>query len=99
MEDSRRKPYVEKFVKDINANDFKIAVSGVIVNKTENSFLLDDGTGQVRVASANVPGHEYLRVFGKIMPMEDGFEIQAEIIQDLSKINKGLHKKVKSLLN
>lgn len=95
----KRKPYIEKFIKDISVSDFKVSVSGVIVSKTENSFLLDDSTGQIRISSTTIPNFEYLRVFGKIMPLETGLELEAEITQDLSKIDKVIYKKVKELLS
>ena len=98
-EQFKRKPYTEKFIKDISVQDFKVAVSGVIVNKSDNSFLLDDGTGQIAVSSTLIPDFQYLRVFGKILPLESGFEIQSEVMQDLSKIDKGIHKKLKELLS
>ncbi|MDP4012487.1 MAG: hypothetical protein Q8R00_02675 [Candidatus Nanoarchaeia archaeon] len=95
----KRKPYIEKFVKDLSIQDFKVSVSGIIVTKSNNSFLLDDGTGQIQVIAANIPDFEYIRVFGKLLPTEAGFEIDSEIIQDLSKIDKTLYKKVKELLS
>ena len=97
--DERRRAFAEKFIKELNRNDFKVSVSGIIVDKTGDSFLLDDGTGQVRIVSQQIPNYSYLRVFGKIMPVEDGFEIQSDIIQDLGAINKNVHKKVKTLLS
>lgn len=98
-EQFKRKPYTEKFIKDISVQDFKVAVSGVIVNKSDNSFLLDDGTGQIAVSSILIPDYQYLRVFGKVSPLESGFEIQSEAMQDLSKIDKVIHKKIKELLS
>ena len=98
-EQFKRKPYAEKFIKDISIKDFKVAVSGVIVNKSEKSFLLDDGTGQIAVSSSTVPDYQYIRVFGKVLPLENGFELQSEIIQDLSKIDKAIHRKIKELLS
>lgn len=98
-EQFKRKPYLEKFIKDISVKDFKVSVSGVLVNKSENSFLLDDGTGQIAVSSVVIPNYEYVRVFGKIIPLETGFELQSEIVQDLSKIDKAIHRKVKELLS
>lgn len=98
-EQFKRKPYVEKFIKDVTVKDYKVAVSGVIVNRSENSFLLDDGTGQLAVISTTIPNYEYTRVFGKVLPLETGFELQSEIIQDLSKIDKAIHRKVKELLS
>jgi len=97
MEPFRRKPYVEKFIKDLKPIDFRVALSGIIVNKAEASFLLDDGTAQIRVNSDTIPSHGYLRVFGTLSNTQEGLELQSEIIQDLSKIDKKLHKKVKTL--
>ena len=100
MEDKfKRKPYLEKFVKDLSISDFKVSVSGIIVSKSESSFLLDDGTGQIQISAKEIPNFEYLRVFGKVMPLESGLEIDSEIIQDLSKIDKTIYKKVKELLS
>lgn len=101
MENVFQQPFKEKFIKDLSETDFKVAVSGVIVSKNENTFLLDDSTGQITVSIINqgIPSYEYLRVFGKIMPYENGLELQAEIIQDLSKIDKEMHKKVKEVLS
>jgi hypothetical protein len=98
MEQDYRKPYAEKFVKDIDKNDFKIAISGTVVSKSEKSFLLDDGTGQVNIASENILEVDYVRVFGRIIPYEEGMEIQADVIQDLSKIDKQMHKKLKEVM-
>ncbi|MEK6904394.1 MAG: hypothetical protein AABW87_02255 [Nanoarchaeota archaeon] len=94
-----RKPYAEKFIRDLKNEDFKVALSGTIINKTENDFFLDDGTGQIRCIYANVSEYEYVRIFGTLMPLPDGFELQGEIIQDLSKIDKQLHKRLKEALS
>ena len=96
--DIQIKPFAEKFVKDLKIEDLKVAVSGIIVNRTENSFLLDDGTGQIRVIGENLPVYEYVRIFGNLTNLDEGLVLQAEIVQDLSKIDKNLHKKIKSML-
>ncbi|MBI2109978.1 hypothetical protein HYT58_02280 [Candidatus Woesearchaeota archaeon] len=49
MENSFQQPFKERFIKNITIEDFKVVVSGVIVSKNENSFLLDDGTGQITI--------------------------------------------------
>lgn len=95
----KRFPAIEKEIKDITKEDIRVAVSGVIVNKNQNSFLLDDSTGQILVISETIPNYNYLRVFGRIIPIEDHLELQAEFIQDLSNINKKIHKKIKELQN
>ena len=96
--DNHRKPFVEKFIKDLKTEDLKVALSGVIVDKTTNSFLIDDGTGQIRILSEEVPHHEYVRAYGNLINLDDERVLQAEIVQDLSKIDKLLHKKIKELM-
>ncbi len=92
-------PYKEKQIKDISEYDINVAVSGVIVNKNKNTFILDDGTSQATIYSENIPEYKYVRIFGRVIPFENGFEIQAQIIQDLSLINKDLYGKYKKFLN
>lgn len=96
--DIRVEPFKEKFIKDIKFEDYKVAVSGSVVNRKERSFFLDDGTGQILVISDEVPQYDFVKVFGRLIPYEDHYELQAEILQDLSKVDKELLKKVKELL-
>jgi hypothetical protein len=92
-------PYKEKLIKDVSEYDINVAVSGVIINKAKTSFILDDGSSQVSIFSENIPDFSYVRVFGQVLPFENGFEIQAQIIQDLSLIDKELYTKYKKFLN
>lgn len=99
MEPIRTFPYVEKNIKDLDKQDIKIAISGIIINKEEESLILDDGTGQINVyISTDLPINTYIRILGRLLPFENGFELQGDIIQDFSKIDKLLYRKVKSLL-
>jgi len=96
MDVFRRNPYREKEIKNISKKDILISVSGVVVNKGESSFMIDDGSGQVAVLyDKSVNEGDYVRVLG--MVIGDG-EIKAEIVQDLNKIDKKLHRKVIKLL-
>ena len=42
----------------------------------------------------NVPDAKYVRVFGRVIPYQEGLQVQADIIQDLSNINYELYKKM-----
>ena len=39
-----------------------------------------------------------VRVFGRVIPVENGFEMQGEIVQDMSQLDIELHRKVESAL-
>ena len=95
--DPRKQPFKEKLIKNIKKDDFKVAVSGFIVNKKENAFVLDDGSGEILVISQEMPKEDFVKVFGIIMPIDDGLELQAEIIKDYSNVDKNLLKRVKEL--
>lgn len=98
----RRQPSIEKQIKDLTKDDVRVAITGLVISKNENSFFLDDGTSQIPVSVQDSEkmrkAKGYVRVFGRLMPFEEGFELQGEIIQDFSKIDKALHKKVRELL-
>ena len=92
-------PYKEKLIKELSEYDINVAISGIIVNRGKNTFILDDGTSQVSIYSENIPDYAYVRVFGRVIPFENDLEIQAQIIQDLSLIDKDLYNKYKKFLN
>jgi len=96
-----RDPYVEKQINSINEVDTNLAISGVIISRTGSSFVMDDGTGQLVVLADDLEIIEdkYIRVFGRLIYHGDSFELQADIIQDLSKIDTFLYNKVKKLFN
>ncbi|MBS3108460.1 hypothetical protein J4409_01170 [Candidatus Woesearchaeota archaeon] len=88
--------YSEKLIKDVNENDKKVAISGVIISKEENSVVIDDGSSKIAIFfdQMNVPDAKYVRVFGRVIPYQEGLQVQADIIQDLSNINYELYKKM-----
>ena len=90
--------FKEKYINNLSKDDFNVAVAGMVVNKQDNSFILDDGTGQVMVYSNNDVNGDFVRVFGRVNTMDNNLHVQGFIIQDISKVDKFLYKKVKDLL-
>jgi len=98
--------YIKRNIPEINPEvDLKIKVLGFVVDKKENTFVIDDGSGKVKVfvdessLLDNININQLIRVFGSTLPTEDGFEIKADAIQDLSNLNINLYKKVEELYN
>ena len=104
MADLKRAPFKEKFIKNLDFADFKVAVSGALVSKQENGFLLGDGTGEVYVNTTSLERpvvfneKDIVKVFGRLTPYENGFELQAEIVQDLKKVDMEALTKIKEAL-
>jgi len=82
-----------------------VKILGFVVDKKENTLMVDDGSGKVRVfvdetsLLDNININQLIRVFGSTLPTEDGFEIKVDAIQDLSNLNINLYKKVEELYN
>lgn len=94
---NRTLPYREKLIKDISKDDVKVCISGLIINKNPGNIILDDSTGQITVnIETNLDLNSFVRVFGRVMPYNN-MEIYGEIIQDFSKIDKFLYRKVQQL--
>lgn len=104
MTDLRKTAFKEKFIKDLDFSDFKIAVSGTVVSIRENGFLLGDGSGEVYVNTSEMEAKsdrkekDVLKVMGRIVPYENGFEIQADIIRNITGVDLGALKRIKEAL-
>ena len=98
MEDSQEPvPARETVVANIvPGQDSRIALIGTIVGKDAEttSFQLDDGTGVITVLLSSeslfekIPLGMFARVIGLLLPLGDDFELRAEVIQDMSGLDK-----------
>ena len=93
----RRMPSVERRISGIKPEDIRITVIGTVIDKQGNKIVLDDGTGKIEAIfeePVKTNMNSMIRVFGRVIPIEDGFELQGEIIQDMSQLDFELYKKV-----
>lgn len=95
----RRMPASEKNVADIGKDDVRVRLLGTVIDKKDNVVVMDDGTGKINVVFEEPVKSESksVRVFGRVMPAEKGFEIQGEILQEMDEIDLELYKKVKEI--
>jgi hypothetical protein len=96
----RRLPSAERDIADIRSGDIRISVTGTVIDIKDTRLVLDDGTGKIDVSFDSPPEAEInqlVRIFGRVIPLEKGFELQADVIQDMSKLDLELRKKVKGL--
>ena len=100
MEFQRRLPAKARKISDIKPEDIRVGITGTIIGKQGNVIVLDDGSGKVN-ASFEEPikfgENQLVRVFGRVMPLESGVEIQGEIIQDMKGLDLELKKRVEKL--
>jgi len=96
----RRMPAYEKKIAEISKNDIRVRLLGTVIDSRENIVVIDDGTGKINVTFADpvdVKANKLIRVIGRVMPSEDGFEIEGEILQDMSGIDVALYRKTVDL--
>jgi len=93
MVDFKVEPAVKRRINEINPNlDSRVSLIGRIIDVKEGLLILDDGTGKINInLPEDIPKPQLMvgmlvRIFGFVIPSEP-VEIQAEIIQDLSKLN------------
>jgi uncharacterized protein YdeI (BOF family) len=94
----RRIPSVERRITDIMAEDMRVSLIGTIIDKQEDSIILDDGTGKITIGFGNpveIETDQIVRVFGRVIPLEQGFELQGEILQDMRGISMDLLKRLR----
>jgi molybdate-binding protein len=95
--------YLPKKISDIDSNDTRIRITGIVIEITDNNILIDDGSGSIRVSVnspellENISINSLIRIYGLVVPAENGFEIRANIIQDLSDLDINLFKKTQEV--
>ena|SRR3989344_3470333 len=95
-------PYAETRIKDLELMQGKVSLSGILVNIGEDSLIIDDGTGQATIIvdpekAAEFALNTLVRVLG-IKASHGDAAISAEIIQDLTGIDKYLYNNIRNKL-
>ncbi len=96
----RIKPARPRKISEIKISDERVRVVGLVVDKKETEFVLDDGTGHLTVIfddPVEVGGLKVgskVRVFGTPLSVSGSNELHAEIIQMMDELDLGLYNKV-----
>ena len=88
--------YKQKQISEVNSNDSRVSIIGNVIGVSENSFVLDDGTGKIEIISdMQVEKNKLVRVFCSVIEEK----LKADIVQDMKSLDMTLFKKVKELYN
>jgi len=96
----KRFPTIEKKISEIGPEDVRVAIIGTVVDKGEGKIVIDDGSGSIAVFlddGKNLETGKFLRIVGRVN--KDDLSINAEAVQDFSKFNLDLYKKLKEISN
>ena len=100
MTSPQRMPAKERRVSEIKPDDTRVGIVGTVVDFKGNVLAVDDGSGKINVSFEEAPSvnaGQLVRVFGRVMPLEGGVELQGEACQDFSKADLELWRKVSGL--
>jgi len=96
----RRIPSVERRINDIKSGDMRVRIIGTVIDKADDRIVIDDGSGKINIgfdAPVDLEINQIVRVFGRVIPIENGFELQGEIAQDMSKLDISLYEKIQRI--
>lgn len=93
-------PAKQRMIKDLKEEDQRVQITGYISEiEEEKSFLLEDGTGKIKVLREGVEFYcskdDLVNVFGELSYKEDKERVlEAKIIQDMKGLNFEYYKKL-----
>ena len=93
----KRHPAVLRKITEINPEkDIRVRIIGNVIDANESSIVVDDGHSKAEIISDNIncATGDTVRIFARVLPLEDGFELRGEIIQKLDDLDIELYKKV-----
>ncbi|MCJ7429078.1 MAG: hypothetical protein MUP66_01680 [Candidatus Nanohaloarchaeota archaeon QJJ-5] len=100
MPDNRRAPAKPRHIEDIDKReDIRVRIIGTILEAGDDAAMVDDGTASTEVFLDKedleaVEEGERVRIFGRVLPTPDGFEIQGELVQPVD-VQEERYKKVR----
>ncbi len=93
----RRAPATPRRISEINPEkDIRVRLLGRVIGKDNGAIIIDDGTGKAEVIaeSQDADVNDLVRVFTRVLPLEEGFELRAELIQKMNGLDIDLYRNV-----
>src|SRR3989338_8856932 len=85
---------VPKSIAEIKGDEIRVRILGRVIDSADGVIVVDDGLGRAEIISDVTHPGSLVRIFCRVMQLEEGYELQAEIVQDMSKLDMDLYKKV-----
>ena len=87
---------VPKKIAEINPEkDVRIRILGRVVDKQDGVIVIDDGSSTAQIVTdGSCETDDFVCVFARVLPLEDGYELRGEIVQMKNDLDMGLYKKV-----
>lgn len=95
------KPTRGRKISEIKIGDERVRIIGLVIDKKDAEFVLDDGSGQITVLfddpalTEGISTGSKVRVFGMPLSAGDVRELRAEIIQKVDRLDLELYEEVR----
>ena len=95
----RRHPAITRKIAEINPEtDIRVRLLGRVVEKSESCLIIEDDSGKAEIVAEDMNldfnKEALVRIFARVLPLEDGFELRAELIQNMNDLDVDLYKKI-----
>lgn len=93
----RRAPAVPRKISEIEPEkDIRVQVIGRVIDMANGTIVVDDGSAKAEIVleTNTAEINDIVRIFARVLPLEEGYELRGEIIQDMSQLDMDLYKKV-----
>ncbi len=75
--------------------DVRIRIFGRVIDKSDGTIVVDDGSSTAQIVTdATCEIDDMVIVFCRVLPLEDGYELRGEIIQNRNDLDMSLYKKI-----
>lgn len=97
----RRRPAVDRKISELKVGDERVRVVGLVTDKREAEFTLDDGSGTINVfvddrsMLQGIDVGSKVRVFGTPLNVRGAHELRAEIVQKVNMLDLELYERVR----
>ena len=75
----------------------RVRIMGRIIDKGDSVIVVDDGSAKADIILDLMPAADigdFVRVFCRVLPLEEGYELRGEIVQDMNGMDMNLYKKI-----
>lgn len=95
----KRLPAKERLISEVLPNDIRVRILGTVIDKSEDSIILDDGSGRLEILTEvqSAEAGKMVRVVTRILPMTGGFEARAECVQDMTGFDVELYRRARDV--
>ncbi len=96
----QRLPAKDIMIKDISpAKDVRVRIVGTIIDKTSASIIVDDSSGNKEILATEELTKDFkqgdvVRVFCRVIALEKGYQLQAELMQNMSELDIKKYRKI-----